>query len=148
MSRRRRLPFALLAVLMLVGVGIAPFVMWPTPPATAITRENAARIKPGMTRAEVEALLGGPERHEADGILKPDPGQKLAPGVAPERVEDLMHPEVFTDASVCRWKTNNLMIVVYFGDDDRVSGCDCYSAQLVNPTILDRLRRWLRRLGL
>jgi hypothetical protein len=96
-----------------------------------------------MRLAAVEAILAGPERHEADGILRLDPEQELAPGVEAERVEDLMHPEVFTDPSVCRWKTHNLMVVVYFGEDGRVSDCECYSARRVNEPLLDRLRRWL-----
>jgi outer membrane protein assembly factor BamE (lipoprotein component of BamABCDE complex) len=31
-------------------------------PAKAISPENAARIQPGMSRAEVKAILGGPAR--------------------------------------------------------------------------------------
>ena len=34
--------------------------------STRITRENAARLREGMTLAEVEAVFGGPERKEVD----------------------------------------------------------------------------------
>ena len=45
----------------LAGVGAAGVVvLWPGPPSR-ITRENFERTRPGMTRAEVEAILGMPQ---------------------------------------------------------------------------------------
>ena len=41
-----------------VAVALVAWLLWPR--GAAITRENAAKIQPGMARAEVEALLGGP----------------------------------------------------------------------------------------
>lgn len=57
MSRKRLIVFLSLATVAIVGLA----AVWPR---TAITRENAARIKVGMTRQEVETILGGPPREE------------------------------------------------------------------------------------
>ena len=54
MTRRRLLLFALAAVVVLAA-GV--WLLWPQP---AITPENAAKIKQGMTLMEVEAILGAP----------------------------------------------------------------------------------------
>jgi hypothetical protein len=43
---------------LLVLAGVGAFVLWPRAPR--VTRENFDRIKEGMTRAEVEAILGPP----------------------------------------------------------------------------------------
>jgi hypothetical protein len=57
--RRRRLRW----VLALAGLGVVivagAVVLWPHPPSR-ITRENFDRIKVGMSRPEVEAILGPP----------------------------------------------------------------------------------------
>jgi hypothetical protein len=53
--RRRKL---IVAVGLVVLVAVAAFVAWPRP--QRITRENFDRIQDGMSRAEVEAILGPP----------------------------------------------------------------------------------------
>jgi hypothetical protein len=53
---RRRKLLLLLAGLAVLAVGVV--VLWPR--TDRITRENYDRIQPGMTRAEVEAILGPP----------------------------------------------------------------------------------------
>jgi hypothetical protein len=63
MTRRtRRLLLAALPVAVLAA-GLVAWLLWPPP--SAITRENAEKIRAGMTLAEVEALLGGPARNES-----------------------------------------------------------------------------------
>jgi hypothetical protein len=64
MTRRRLLLFGLLAALLVLGAGA--WVVWPR---MAITPENAAKIKQGMTLAEVESILGGAARDESTGNL-------------------------------------------------------------------------------
>jgi hypothetical protein len=59
MTRR----YALL--LLPVGIGVGVVLAWLLWPCTAITQQNAARIREGMTRDEVEAILGGPPRDES-----------------------------------------------------------------------------------
>jgi hypothetical protein len=54
---RRRGLIATIAVLVVLFVAVA-FVLWPR--TDPITQENFDRIRAGMSRAEVEAILGGP----------------------------------------------------------------------------------------
>src|SRR3954452_22547582 len=61
MTRRRRRLFLSYGGIV-VALAVA-WVLWPRP--VGITRENAARIKQGMTLSEVKAILGGPGRIEA-----------------------------------------------------------------------------------
>jgi hypothetical protein len=61
---RRMLLFGLPAAV--VAVAVSAWLLWPR---TAITRENADKIRMGMTLAEVEAILGGPARDESTGPL-------------------------------------------------------------------------------
>jgi hypothetical protein len=69
--RRRKLRWAVagLAALLLVA---GAFVFWPRAlPPSRITRENFHRIRVGMSRAEVEAILGPPEDY-ANGDTEQD----------------------------------------------------------------------------
>jgi hypothetical protein len=50
-------------------LGVAAFAAWLYLTRTAITEDTAIRIRPGMTLAEVEAILGGPARDESTGPL-------------------------------------------------------------------------------
>jgi hypothetical protein len=47
----------------------------------SISKENATRIRDGMTLAEVEAILGGPARDESNGQLEADVAPDEAPGL-------------------------------------------------------------------
>jgi hypothetical protein len=68
-TRRRLLKFGLLAIVAtLVGMVC---LLWPED-SSAINRENAARIRQGMTLDEIETILGGPGRHEFGGPLSSD----------------------------------------------------------------------------
>ena len=53
--------------LALGALGLALWLLWPR--ESAITEENIASIQIGMTRAQVEAILGGPARDESDGRI-------------------------------------------------------------------------------
>jgi hypothetical protein len=55
--RRRTLFVALAGLAVVLAVGVV--VLWPSQP-NRITQENCDRIKEGMSRAEVEAILGPP----------------------------------------------------------------------------------------
>jgi hypothetical protein len=61
MSRRRLVLLSVPAMLLMLGVGA--WALWQRE-RSAITRENAERIQPGMTLTEVEAILDGPARVE------------------------------------------------------------------------------------
>jgi hypothetical protein len=65
MTRRRLFLFAALAAL---GVASTVAFLWPRP---RVTKESYERIKLGMTRPEVEALLGGPPGDYTSGPRRP-----------------------------------------------------------------------------
>src|SRR5690242_5130368 len=69
MSKRRR---RFLALGLCVCVLLTGSVLWLLLPRTAITRENAALIQVGMTRAKVQAILGGPPRNDTSGPVSLD----------------------------------------------------------------------------
>jgi hypothetical protein len=70
---RRRKLLVVLAGLAVVAAGVV--VLWPRP--DRITRENCDRIRPGMTRAEVEAILGPPDDYRT-GLGESDFGDDSA----------------------------------------------------------------------
>jgi hypothetical protein len=100
MRNRRRW----LLVLAAAGAAIALAVgSWPRLPRTAITWENAAKVRPGMTLDEAEAALGGPARHDATGrvsyCLTGIEGFDPAAPRPPEWVSDEVLVMVYLDAS-------------------------------------------------
>ena len=74
--RKRNLLMALTVGLVALA-GVAAFVAWPR--VDRITRENADRIRPGMTQAEVEAILGPPGDYRSGAtVLAYDDGMSAA----------------------------------------------------------------------
>src|SRR5688572_11511735 len=103
---RRRLLLGLLAAL--VPLPVMVWLLWPHP--SAITMENVAKIKSGMTLAEVEALLGGPARDDSKGPALAGvnlEGFELALKEAKEAKE---------------WVSDEVRVKVWLDEKDRVSG--------------------------
>src|SRR5690242_10055806 len=67
MTRRRALLLGTAGVV--AALALAVWVGWPR--TSAITKENVAKIKDGMTQAEVEVILGGAARDDSDGLCSP-----------------------------------------------------------------------------
>jgi hypothetical protein len=63
--RKRKLIAAAVGLAVLVAAGA--FVLWPR--TDRITRENFDRIKEGMSRAEVEAILGPPGDYRTGPVV-------------------------------------------------------------------------------
>jgi hypothetical protein len=107
MNRRRLMLSAIPVMLVMIGGGgIATYLMQPR---TVITRENAAKIQPGMTLAEVEATFGGPARNEAT-----------------ERVSYCLTGIKGFDPSVPRppeWVSEEVLVMVYLDANHRVQRC-------------------------
>jgi hypothetical protein len=136
LHNRRLLLFCLPA---LVALAVAAWLLWPS---TAITRENAERIRPGMTLAEVEAILGGPPRDESTGprIKEGDPPEAAESGIYLFQLAvgnaRAIHP--------CKlWQSDGVLIRVDLDADERVTGSDWLAVRRVHEGALDRLRRWL-----
>jgi hypothetical protein len=71
--RKRKLLVALAGMAVMIVAGLV--VLWPTQP-NRITQENCDRIKKGMSRAEVETILGPPGDYRTgpgQGVLAWDP---------------------------------------------------------------------------
>jgi|SRR5882724_6685651 len=128
-TRRRLLLFGLLAGVLALGVG--GWMLWPR---SAITRENAAKVQTGMTLAEVESILGGPERDESTGRLEQDGSND-----DPSRLE-------FFDAlrKAKNWRSDRVIIDVHLDAAGRVQVCYRLQVRRVQESPLAILRRWLR----
>src|SRR5262249_17539116 len=114
MPRPRRFLFLSLAAVV-VGLAFA-WLLWPR---TAITRENGARLRPGMALAGVEQIMGGPQRFEFDGTSTLDESaagameawREFGARVPPEAVHNV------------RWNTVSVSIVAWFDREDRMVVC-------------------------
>jgi hypothetical protein len=122
MTRRR--------VLLLGSVAAAAalaLAVWALSPSSAINAENAARITPGMTLAEVEAILGGPARDETDGERYVEYHEGLTEPIIPFR----------------QWTGPSIGIIVVFSAEDGVVTQFSIGPTSAAANPLDRLRRWL-----
>ena len=138
MTRRRLLMFGFLVMLVMLGVGV-----WLLLPTTAITRENAAKIQEGMTLAEVEAILGGPARSEADGyghayridIESPSHRERNQKDHKATSSKDM-------GVATYRWTSAERKVEVDVNADLNV--LSFWSGFPLEPPLLDRIRCWLR----
>jgi hypothetical protein len=121
----------LLVVLALAALGVAgTWVLWPRPPR--VTRARFDRIQPGMTLADVQAIVGGPPADYRSGPTTLGVGSReiLAGAARP--------------AEVRTWKTDEATVVVSFDADGHAVVKSFSEASLTGDGLLDRLR-W--RLG-
>jgi hypothetical protein len=127
MTRRRVLLLGSVAVV--VALAVAVWMVWPRP---GVTWANAAKIREGMTRSEVEAILGGtPEQHPPP---KDDPN---ITGFRPIGTFDVIVGE--------QWFGREVVVIVRFDDAGKVERAQ--TCELVGPvpdnTFLRRVRLWL-----
>ncbi len=134
-GRRRVCWFAVPAALGVLAVGV--WLLWPH---TAITRANAAKVQPGMTLAEVEAILGGPARDDTTGpVVCEEP-----PEFAPPDAQGRRYRITFVDMRpLLRWHSDEVQVRIHFDDDGRVTDCHSFLMRRAEETLLDRVRRWL-----
>ncbi len=157
MTRRRFLLLALLCLLLAGSYAALWFAF--APPASAINRANALKIKLGMTRAEVEAILGGPVRDES-GVSKPawahgrsyecsfnDSGGRAY--IAAERDPDTIavnaHAPGISGWSV--WRSRNAEISIRFSGDEFVGFRFCrirrdWSREGWRGVVMQKLEAW------
>ena len=131
MTRRRLLLFALLSAIVVAAACTA--VVRPRP--SAITRENEARIRDGMTLDELQAILGGPPRDRSTGPTDYDPnGVTHVPGRPP--------PARVT--TISEWISDEVLIRVAFDADGRAEWITTCPLRRTYPGVLPTLRHWLR----
>jgi hypothetical protein len=137
MTRRRMLLFGLLATV--TGIGLGAWMLSPRPPST-ITRVSAAKITEGMTLAEVEAILGGPERDDTTGPVVSD---FVGPDGMDQYEERLAQFRSVHSPRV--WSSDHVWVLVQIDADGRVAWCISYhQRRQMQESPLDTLRRWLR----
>lgn len=108
---KRRLVWVIVAVCLALAVVLAgALVVRPHP---VVNRANFERVNEGMTRAEVEAILG---RLPGDDAPAPD-------------------------AAVCSWMGDGTEILVAFDKNGRVEGCALVEPR--GAAFFYRLRAWL-----
>jgi hypothetical protein len=138
-TRRRLLVFGLLAGLLALGAGV--WLLWPR---TAITRENAARIRPGMTLEEVETILGGPMRDDSTGKVEQDwewtpeiPGHLIIESWRPP-------PQEKGAVSMSDWRSDQVLIFVDLDSNGRILECHTFELRRAQDGPVGMIRRWLR----
>jgi hypothetical protein len=142
MPSRPRRRFLVLAV---VGTAVALAVgVWLIRPRTAITVENAARIQPGMTLAEVEAILGGPARDERTGFTQLDLSAAEPAEVRRRRRCAMMIGLAGNGEGAPIWRSDFALILVdTIDDEEHVTATYVVPLRPEREPPLDRLRRWL-----
>jgi hypothetical protein len=121
---------------LLVAVGTLTVVVVCLPYRSRVTRENCERIKEGMTRAEVRAVLGRPWDDallDPEGLSKSDESMVVDVWVSKVRGKLLTS----TPVSCSLWMgSSNLGLFVVFDENDRVA----FTVLCTDP---DRPRSWL-----
>jgi hypothetical protein len=114
----------------------ASFGWWHLFHPPGIDRRGFDRIRAGMSRREVEAILGGPPGDYRDQIRYPRGGCCLP--------RESFPPE--TDVGGYRaeeWTADEREVTVYFGADGTVADKGFLDYSLPPPSSWERLRQWL-----
>ena len=135
MKKRKRLLLALLA-LGCLAIALLWLGLWLTPPSHGITREVTARVQPGMTAAEVEAIMGMPP-----GFYRSD----MVQGEGRHRLQTTFVVEYQGTRTmvfeVMFWYLEDASITLYLDGDGRVASIDAHF--FTGP---QRVRRWINRM--
>jgi hypothetical protein len=132
---RRRTVLVALAGLAVVGA--AGVVVLSSRPSQ-VTLENCQRIREGMTRFDVELILGGPP---GDYRTKP-----TWAGSHGQTIEDDMRAScVYDDGQVAHWNGDGFSVVVLYDGDGRVLYADSEHVGVGTPSVLDTWRWRLNR---
>jgi hypothetical protein len=138
MPKRRTLVCVALAT---VAIGVAVFLCLPRTPR--FTEEQFERIHNGMTKAEVEAVLGcPPENYSGDKYLL----ILLEVESGPRRLAAASNCEWAADKPDWKWGQSEqaaLGIRTWFDGDGRVIGKQQLNYIYKWPTLLERLRAWV-----
>jgi hypothetical protein len=149
--RTRRLRW-IAGLVLAVLVAIGAFVLWPQ--SDRVTRENFDRIREGMSRAQVEAILGPPGDYRIGPTVAVDPPEHLSTDpLEGERAPSMALERQFFKSWTYRWESDRVTVKVVFatraesGMDEMaiaqlfdesfatvgVAKCECMTRQEVGP---------------
>jgi hypothetical protein len=145
-KRTRRLLALGLPAALVLSLAVAAWLLW-AGSRPAITPANGAKVRAGMTRPEVEALLGGPPRNELTGRPLLVAGKPLVAvdqaGLAVSAQSLRETPLVARGLRVDRWQSDDAQVLVGFDPAGRVGECVTFPMRFADESLLERLRRWL-----
>jgi hypothetical protein len=140
-KRTRALIWIPLAAVVAVAVYAA---VWLLQPISPINPHNAAKILTGMTRAEVEAVLGGPSREESTGPLA---ALETDDRAASDALVASFFVRSVSQSSLARygfWASDAAMVSVWFDPAGHVSRLESLAVRRRPETPLEVIRRWWR----
>jgi hypothetical protein len=132
----------LLLLACLAGIGLSG-LLWLNLFRPRIDMANAGKIASGMSRQEVEKLLGGPAGVYASGCVTgeywldwggPQPGNEMIKNAA----------QRFPKVAVSEWVTQEWSVIVFFDEDERVVVKHLGDTRKAEP-FASRFRRWLEQ---
>jgi hypothetical protein len=126
MRKRFLVSFALLMGLGLLG--LVCVARWTAPPKDSIDPETIRQIQPGMTEAEVQALLGIAAGFHSRGRAVPDTAHWILP----------------PGATTKQWLGERAGVYVCFGPDGRVVFTVPVRMHPVELSLFNRFRSWAR----
>jgi hypothetical protein len=139
--RKRKLRWAIVGLALALVLAVGAFAPWPRP--DRITKENCDRIRKGMSRAEVYALLGPPGDHRTVDTVMPIDSNRAFTHMVPKLYDNLFSR---WEVEELTWLGDEGNIHVYLGTGGVVNNCFTFMDKLdQNP--LDNLlwrskRQW------
>ncbi len=151
MQRHKWKLVAALAAGVLVLLAVGAFVLRPRP--SRATLENRGLLREGMTRAEVQAVLGGPPGDYRTGPTRaaPMPPMRFFPEKWPPRGQWEWQPRIPKDwdippeRSTDRWDGDSVTITVGFDDEGRAVCGRYVTASKVGQSSFDAFLWRLKR---
>jgi hypothetical protein len=143
--RKRKLRWALAGLVILAGA--VTFLAWLRPMSPApVTLENYRRIKAGMSRAETEAILGGPPGDYSTG-----PTNSIHEHMMSTQVMANDGRPVWDDYVSGEWRSDAQSVYVIF-DGSRTLSVQAFPNQLIEQDWIENLlwrvrRQWHKRRG-
>jgi hypothetical protein len=132
---RKRLP-VLVGVLFVLVAGAGLVTVWFRSCflSNSINLENFAKIQPGMSESDVEAILGGPAGNYSSGNYS----SGWVKTKSPLRVWTGWPPPVEK-----AWITDEGCIVVLFDESGKVMSAQFWEPIVLEESLLEKVRRWL-----
>jgi hypothetical protein len=129
----------LLGIGSLLAVGMLGLGAWLlTRPLSQVTQENFTLIHDGMTKAEVESILGKPNICEvSDETMR---GEALIAMAMLGWNKKWPSPEVKDTFEIAIWIAGDRHFVVSLSDDYKVNDTTTYTVPI--PTLTERIRSW------